>query len=218
MMQLVLLGAPGAGKGTQGELLEREFSLVRIASGDLLRSAMAADTQLGRQAKGFVAQGELVPDELVTELVKERLQAPDTRRGFILDGFPRTVTQAQSLDEFLTAAKRGAVTALYLEVKEAILLKRLTGRRICSKCGASFHLSGRPPKQEGLCDTCGGELVQRPDDTKEVIRHRLEVYRRETEPVLAYYEARGLLRRADGNGDLQDIFARVLAALGEDEP
>ena len=216
-MQLVLLGAPGAGKGTQGEFLEKEFALVRIATGDLLRSAMAAGTELGHQAKTYVSRGELVPDELVTELVKDRLQAPDTARGFILDGFPRNSAQAQSLDEFLSERRRGTVTALYLEVDEAALLKRLTGRRVCPKCGASFHLINRPPKQEGQCDVCASQLVQRPDDTEEVIRHRLEVYRRETEPVLDFYAAKGMLKRVDGNGDLRDIFSRILGALGADK-
>lgn len=216
-MQLVLLGAPGAGKGTQGEFLEKEFSLVRVSTGDLLRAAMAAGTELGRRAKGYVSQGELVPDELVTELVKDRLREPDMQTGFILDGFPRNLTQAQSLNEFLQQDGRGSVTALYLEVKEEALLRRLTGRRVCPKCGASFHLVGRPPKEEGICDACGGKLVQRPDDTEEVIRHRLEVYRRETEPVLGFYEAKGQLRRVDGNGTLEDIFGRLLTALGEEK-
>ncbi|NLG86361.1 MAG: adenylate kinase [Firmicutes bacterium] len=213
-MQLVLLGAPGAGKGTQGEFLEKEFSLVRIATGDLLRAAMAEGTELGHQAKAYVSRGELVPDELVTELVKDRLQAPDTTQGFILDGFPRNVAQAQSLEDFLSASGRGTVTALYLEVDQEALLKRLTGRRVCPKCKASFHLTNRPPKQEGKCDACGSQLVQRPDDTEQVIRHRLEVYRRETEPVLDFYAARGQLKRVDGNGDLDEIFSRILKVLG----
>lgn len=217
-MQLVLLGAPGAGKGTQGELLEKEFSLVRISTGDLLRSAMAAGTELGLRAKAYMSRGELVPDELVTELVKDRLQAADTKRGFILDGFPRNISQAQNLDEFLQEQKRGPVMALYLEVEEEALLKRLTGRRVCPNCGASFHLINRPPKQEGLCDACNSQLVQRPDDTEEVIRHRLEVYRRETEPVLSFYADQGLLKRVDGNGDLHDIFSRLLMVMGEDKP
>ncbi|HHV07088.1 MAG TPA: adenylate kinase [Firmicutes bacterium] len=216
-MQLVLLGAPGAGKGTQGEFLEEQFNLVRIATGDLLRLAMAKETELGQQAKGYVSRGELVPDELVTELVQERLMAPDVATGFILDGFPRNVAQARSLDKFLQDNKRPSVTALYLEVDEAALLKRLTGRRVCPKCGASFHIVSRPPQKEGVCDACESGLVQRPDDTEEVIRHRLEVYARETEPVLGYYESKGLLVRIDGNGELKDIFQRILVALGEDK-
>ena len=155
------------GKGP-GELLEKEFSLPRIAS-DLIRQAVKQGTRLGEQARAYVAQGELVPDELVTELVKERLAAPDTEAGFILDGFPRTLTQAQSLAEYLAAQNRGAVTALFLALDEEVLLHRLTGRRFCPRCGTSFHLTGRPPKREGICDACGGQLEQRPDDTETVI-------------------------------------------------
>jgi len=214
-VQLVLLGAPGAGKGTQGELLEKEFSLPRIASGDLIRQAVKQGTRLGEQARAYVAQGELVPDELVTELVKERLAAPDTEAGFILDGFPRTLTQAQSLAEYLAAQNRGAVTALFLALDEEVLLHRLTGRRFCPRCGTSFHLTGRPPKREGICDACGGQLEQRPDDTETVIRNRLRVYRQETEPVLDFYADKGLLQRVDGSGDPEAIFSRIQAVLGE---
>jgi adenylate kinase len=216
IMQLVLLGAPGAGKGTQGELLEKKLSLPRIASGDLIRQAMVAGTQLGAMAKAYVTEGNLVPDQLVTGLMEERLADDDVKSGFILDGFPRTVAQAQALAEFLIESGRGPVQAIYLEVEESTLLKRLSGRRFCSHCGASFHLTGRPPKEEGICDLCGSKLVQRPDDSENVIRNRLQVYRRETEPVLDFYAQRGLLQRVDGNGDLEAIFTRLVTALGED--
>ncbi|MGI6129293.1 MAG: adenylate kinase [bacterium] len=214
-MQLVLLGAPGAGKGTQGQLLEERFSLVRVATGDLLRRAIADGTRLGDEANAYMSRGELVPDELVMELVREKLQSPDVARGFILDGFPRNKNQAERLDNLLSEWGRQTLTAaLYLEVDEAVLIARLTGRRICPNCGASFHLTGRPPKLEGKCDVCQSQLIQRPDDTEEVIRNRLQIYRRQTEPVLTFYETLGVLRRIDGNGSLYDIFGRILDILG----
>lgn len=214
-MQLVLLGAPGAGKGTQGELLTRELKIPRIATGDLLRGAMAAGTPLGEKARRYVSRGELVPDPVVIGIVKERLRDPDAAAGFILDGFPRTEAQARSLDELLREIGRPVTAALFLAVDPEVLLERLAARRVCPECGASFHLVSRPPKVAGVCDNCGAHLTQREDDREDVVARRLSVYQAQTEPVLAYYASQGLLRRVEGSGTPAEVFARLMAALGE---
>ncbi|BCV24298.1 adenylate kinase [Gelria sp. Kuro-4] len=214
-MQLVLLGAPGAGKGTQGELLAQEYGIPHIATGDLLRGAMAAETPLGEAARRYVARGELVPDEVVVGIVRERLTAPDAEAGFILDGFPRTEAQAEDLDAFLEELGRPLTAAVLLDVARETLLARLTARRVCPQCGASFHLVNRPPKEAGRCDACGAPLVQREDDRTDVIARRLEVYQKETAPLVEFYARRGLLVRVPGTGTPAEILARVKAALGE---
>ncbi|HHY93130.1 MAG TPA: adenylate kinase [Firmicutes bacterium] len=214
-MQLVLLGAPGAGKGTQGELLAREFRIPHIATGDLLRGAIAAGTPLGKEAQRYVAQGELVPDEVVIGIVKERLDAPDAKQGFILDGFPRTEVQAESLAELLQDLGRPLTAAVFLDVPAETLLARLTARRVCPQCGASYHLVSRPPREAGRCDACGSALAQRADDREDVIARRLAVYQKETAPLLEYYSRKGLLVRVPGTGTPAEILARVRAALGE---
>ncbi|MDK2785170.1 MAG: adenylate kinase [Bacillota bacterium] len=214
-MQLVLLGAPGAGKGTQGELLAREYHIPHIATGDLLRTAMAAGTSLGEEARRYVSRGELVPDEVVIGVVRERLAAPDAEHGFILDGFPRTEAQAKSLDAFLEESGRPLKLAVFLDVEPEVLMRRLSARRVCPKCGTSYHLESRPPRTPGRCDACGSELIQREDDREEVVARRLKVYQAQTEPLLDYYAQRGLLVRVGGTGRPDEILARIKAAVEE---
>lgn len=208
-MNLILLGAPGAGKGTQSKLLQEKWNIPQISTGDMLRAAKQAKTPLGLKAETFMNAGKLVPDEVVIGLIRERLAAPDTARGFILDGFPRTVAQAEALGDLLKDLNRRLDAVVNLEVPEAELVERLTGRRTCSNCGTGFHLRFSPPRQTGVCDRCGGSLIQREDDQEATIRLRLKVYLEQTAPLVAYYEKAGLLRGASGIGSTEEVFARL---------
>lgn len=207
--RLILLGPPGAGKGTQSERLVKALSVPQISTGDLLRGARNAGTELGNQAKVYMDTGALVPDELVLALVEERLAAPDAARGYILDGFPRNEAQAEAL----TARKVELERVVNLVVSDELLVDRLSGRRICRKCGASYHVAFRPTAHEGVCDVCGGEVYQRPDDAAGVIAQRLEVYREQTAPLVAYYEKAGILRTVAGHGEMDEVFERIVEAL-----
>jgi adenylate kinase len=209
LTRLILLGPPGAGKGTQGSRLLDKFGIPGIATGDLFREAMAAGTELGEKAKEYVTSGGLVPDEIVIGLVKERLSKDDCRNGFLLDGFPRTTAQAEALDGFLEAESLNLDMVVYIDVSDELLLPRLTGRRLCKKCGAGYHLEAKPPKEAGKCDLCGGELYQRPDDNEEVISNRLSVYHEMTSPLLDYYQSGGKLKKIDGVGTVDEITKRV---------
>lgn len=213
-MVVVLLGPPGAGKGTQAVGLAGKLGLAHIASGDLFRGAVAAGTPLGRQARPYMERGELVPDELAVGLVLERLAQPDCQAGAVLDGFPRTAPQAEALDRALAAQGRQVEVVLLLDVPDATILERLTGRRICRDCQAPYHIVFNPPAQAGVCDRCGGPLYQREDDREETVRHRLEVYHAQTAPLISYYRQRGLLRRVDGAGEIEVVGARLVEALG----
>lgn len=213
--RVVLLGPPGAGKGTQAKLLQDEFGAVQISTGDILRKAVADQTPLGNQAVGFINSGALVPDSVIVNLVAERLQEQDSAKGFLLDGFPRTIAQAESLDEILKKMGLGLNCVLSVEVPEEIIVERLAGRRTCRNCGALCHVAFDPPKTAGVCDRCGGELFQRDDDQEQTIAKRLVVYERQTAPLVNYYRQRGLLRTIDGVGEIDQIRARVIAALGE---
>ena len=197
-MKLILFGPPGAGKGTQAKLLSERLGLVHISTGDILRNEVRNNTKLGQQAKGFMESGGLVPDELVTEMTKKRLLQGDLKKGFILDGFPRTEVQAKALDAIL---KGGIDTAFYLATSEKVVVQRLSGRRVCPKCGINYHLVNMPPKQDMICDKCQVELCQRPDDKEETIKNRLSVYLKESSPVLDYYKKQGKLQNISGDMD-----------------
>lgn len=214
-MNLIMLGPPGSGKGTQAKRLTERFGIPQISTGDILREAVKEGTPLGKEAKRYMDEGKLVPDEVVVGIVRERLKEPDCEKGFILDGFPRTVAQAEALDRILEEMGRKIDHVIDIEVSEDELLKRLTGRRTCKRCGAMYHIIFNPPKRDGICDQCGGELYQRDDDREETIKARLKVYREQTAPLIDYYEKRGLLRRIEGSGKIDEIEERILKAIGE---
>ena len=208
----MLLGPPGAGKGTQAALLSEHFTVPHISTGAILRSEIAAASDLGLRAKALMDKGELVPDHVMLGIIRERLKAADCASGFLLDGFPRSVPQANGLEEILAAsARKLGVVSLVVPPKEVV--RRLAGRRTCRSCGAMFHVAFEPPAKTGVCDRCGGELYQRDDDREEIVEARLEVYRKATEPLLAFYRDRGLILDVDGIGSTGDVFGRVVSAL-----
>ncbi|MEK7338974.1 MAG: adenylate kinase [candidate division NC10 bacterium] len=213
-MRVILLGPPGAGKGTQAQRLTQTLGIPQVSTGDILRAAVAAGTPLGREAKATMDQGALVPDGVVIGIIRERLAAPDCARGYILDGFPRTAAQAEALGETLQALGTPLTAVLSITVEPEELVRRLSGRRTCGNCGAAYHMETAPPRRAGLCDRCGGALLQREDDREETIRKRLAVYREQTAPLVDYYRGGGLLREVDGRGDIDDVFARVCRLLG----
>lgn len=210
---LVLLGGPGAGKGTQAERLSQALGIPQVSTGDLFRENLKNETPLGLLARGYMERGELVPDEVTVGMVRERLKRPDCARGAILDGFPRTVAQAEALEALL--AELGSRLALvpYIQVPEEVLLARLSGRWTCKVCGAMYHQLFSPPQQAGVCDRCGGELYQRADDTPETQRHRIRVYLEQTAPLIDYYRRKGLLVEVDGRAGIDDIQAELLAMI-----
>ena len=212
--RVVLLGPPGAGKGTQAKLLEQEFGAVQISTGDILRKAVADQTPLGKQAGDYLKRGALVPDDVIINLIGERLQQSDCAKGFVLDGFPRTIPQAESLDVILNKLALSLNCVLSVQVPREVIIERLAGRRTCKKCGALSHVDFEPPKQPGVCDRCGGELFQREDDREQTIANRLTVYEAQTAPLVDYYRRRGALREIDGVGSVSEIRARVMTALG----
>lgn len=213
-MRLILLGPPGAGKGTQAKRLVEKYGIPQISTGDMLRAALKAGTQLGKEAKTYMDAGKLVPDSVVIGLIEERIKEADCVNGFMLDGFPRTVAQADALKGVMEKAGIKLDHVVSIEVANEELVERLTGRRTCRACGAGFHVKFDPSKAEGVCDKCEGELYQRDDDKEETIRNRLKVYTDQTEPLIAYYKAAGLLRPIDGTGSIDEIFARVTGVLG----
>ena len=213
--RIVLLGPPGAGKGTQAKLLQDEFGACQISTGDILRKAVAVKTPLGTEAAEYINRGALVPDDVIVNLVAERLKEQDCENGFILDGFPRTIPQAQDLDRILKTMGLNLNGVLSVQVPESIIIERLAGRRTCRSCGALSHMVFNPPKKAGVCDRCGGELYQRDDDREETIANRLRVYEKQTAPLANYYGERGLLREIDGVGEVNDIRVRVTKALGD---
>jgi len=214
-VRVIFLGPPGAGKGTQARELSREWGVPQIATGEMLREAVAAGTPLGREAKRVMDSGGLVPDDVMIGLIAERLRQPDAARGFILDGFPRTIAQAEALDRLLKDLGHSLDAVLYFQVSEPELLRRLTGRRLCRRCQTAYHLVSAPPRRPGVCDRCGGELYQRPDDSEETVRRRLEVYSRQTAPLLDYYGGRSLLSTIDGEGSVEAIAAAIRRAVTE---
>ncbi len=208
-MKIILLGAPGAGKGTQAEKISKKFGIPTISTGFIIRNAIANGTEVGKVAKGYIDKGQLVPDEVVTKLLLERLENEDCKNGFILDGYPRTITQGESLVE----NNINIDYVLDLEVPDEIILGRLTGRRECSKCGKTYHIVDNKPSVEGICDACGGELICRKDDNPETIKNRLEVYHSQTEPLKNFYTDKGLLRKIVGKDSVDDTYAEVVKVL-----
>jgi adenylate kinase len=212
-LNLILFGPPGAGKGTQAERLQADFQLPYIATGDILRENVREATELGRQADEYMKRGDLVPDELIIAMVTDRLQEADARDGFILDGFPRTIEQAEALDRQLSELGRRVTAVLLLDVPDEEVVRRLSGRRVCVKAGHNYHVEFDPPKREAACDQDGSRLIQRDDDKPEVIEHRLETYHEKTKPVIGYYDEQGLLRRIDGTRDPTEVHDHVRAVI-----
>lgn len=208
-MRIVLLGAPGSGKGTQGKLLEERYKIPQISTGDLLRAAVAAGTPLGRQAKTAMDAGQLVTDDIVLGMIRERLAARDTHNGFILDGFPRNILQAQALDQLLAEISKPLELTLLIDVDFDVLMQRITGRRTCGSCGWACNIYSAPPRVDGICDACGGNLHHRGDDNEETIGNRLRVYESQTAPLIDYYRGQGKLRSVQGIGDIKHIFAAI---------
>lgn len=212
-MNLILLGAPGAGKGTQASRIAPKYGIPHISTGDIFRQEMAKKSDLGSQVESYVKSGRLVPDHLATQVVVQRLGQPDCRHGFLLDGFPRTVAQAEVLDRFLTADNRPLTSVLFLKLEEAEVINRVSSRRQCERCGAVYNLVTQPPRHAELCDTCGGKLIQREDDKAETVKKRLLVYDDLTEPLIAYYHALGVLETVDAGRPVDEVFAAVVKVL-----
>ncbi len=212
-MNILFMGPPGAGKGTQAERIVEQFGIPHISTGDAFRLAIKQGTPIGQKAKEYMDQGLLVPDEVTNGIVRERLAAPDCANGFLLDGFPRTLAQAEALDGMLADLDRKIDHVVNLKVDRSFLLARITGRRICKSCGTTYHILFNPPKQEGICDKDGGELYQRPDDTEEKVATRLDEYTSKTAPLLTYYGDKGLLREVDGEKDIDKVTAEIASLL-----
>mgnify|MGYP003940416791 FL=1 len=213
-MRIVLLGPPGAGKGTQAAKLVEKYDIPHISTGDIFRKHLKEKTKLGLKAKEYMDKGLLVPDELVVDIVKERLMEDDCKKGFLLDGFPRTVEQADALEDELKKQNLKLDGVINIEVRDEIIIDRLTGRLVCKKCGATFHEKFNKPKQEGICDICGGELYTRDDNKVETVKNRLYVYKNQTQPLIDYYAQKGILKTINGEADTDMVFARICEVLG----
>ncbi len=213
-MNIVLLGAPGAGKGTQAKTLSEKLSIPHISTGDIFRANIKGNTPLGIKAKGYIDKGQLVPDELTVEIVKDRLANPDCAKGFILDGFPRTIPQAEYLDKVLNTMNIELDATLLINVKDEDIIERMSGRRTCPNCGASYHVIFNPTKVEGICDVCSTPVIQRADDAAETVLSRLETYHKQTQPLISYYEKAGKLKVADGADEVEQTTLRVFKTLG----
>ena len=210
MMKLIMFGPPGAGKGTQADILGRRYGIKKISTGDALRDVIRSGSELGEQVKDLMDQGKFVPDEIVTEIIRDRVSSPDCANGFILDGFPRNLAQAEALVDMGIKVNK----ALLIDVPDEVLVDRVQGRVMCDKCGASYHLKNNPPAVEGVCDKCGGKLVQRKDDAPETVKARLEVYHKETEPLKDFYAQRGLLKPVENQPSVEETSRAILHALG----
>ncbi len=214
-MRLLIMGAPGAGKGTQAALIKEAYNIKHISTGDMFRKAISEKTPTGIEAKSYIDQGKLVPDSVTNKLVRERLSEKDCENGFLLDGYPRNLAQAEELDKILKDLGIKLDAVINVSVDDNFLIERITGRRTCTKCGASYHVSFNKPKVEGICDECGSILIQRPDDSEETIKNRLSVYYEKTKPVLDYYEAQNIVKNVDGIGEINEIFEKIKKELGE---
>ena len=214
-MRLLIMGAPGAGKGTQAALIKEAYNIKHISTGDMFRKAISEKTPTGIEAKSYIDQGKLVPYSVTNKLVRERLSEKDCENGFLLDGYPRNLAQAEELDKILKDLGIKLDAVINVSVDDNFLIERITGRRTCTKCGASYHVSFNKPKVEGICDECGSTLIQRPDDSEETIKNRLSVYYEKTKPVLDYYEAQNIVKNVDGIGEINEIFEKIKKELGE---
>ncbi len=213
-MKIIMLGAPGAGKGTQAKMLAEKYGIPHISTGDIFRANIKNNTELGKKAKGYMDAGQLVPDELVVDLVVDRIKAEDCLKGFILDGFPRTIPQAEALDYALNNQNEKIDYAINVDVPDENIITRMSGRRACVGCGATYHIVYNPTKVEGICDACGQNLILREDDKPETVKKRLEVYHEQTQPLIDHYEAKGVLLTVDGTQDINDVFAAITKVLG----
>ncbi|MBQ8412414.1 MAG: adenylate kinase [Lachnospiraceae bacterium] len=214
-MKIIMLGAPGAGKGTQAKMLAAKYDIPHISTGDIFRANIKNGTELGAKAKEYMDKGLLVPDELVVDLIMDRFKADDCKNGYILDGFPRTIPQAEALDKALTAVGESIDYAINVEVPDENIVNRMSGRRACVGCGATYHIKYSPTKVEGKCDTCNGDLIIRDDDKPETVLNRLNVYHEQTQPLIDYYSGKGVMREVDGTVDMQVVFDSIVAILGE---
>ena len=212
-MRLIMLGAPGVGKGTQAKLLQDQFGIPQISTGDILRAAVRDGTELGKVAKSYMDRGELVPDDVIIGIIRERISQPDCEKGFILDGFPRTIPQAEALDQMLAEMNLNLDGVLEIYVDPEKIVQRLTNRRVCSECGAVFNLLTNPPPEDGKCPNCGGEIIQRDDDKEETVRNRLAVYEKQTAPLKEFYKGKGLLKTIDGDDAIENVYKRILKTL-----
>lgn len=212
-MKIIMLGAPGAGKGTQAKMLADKYGIPHISTGDIFRANIKNETELGKKAKEYMDQGLLVPDELTCNLVVDRIQQDDCKKGYILDGFPRTIPQAEALDNALTDLKDSLDYAINVEVPDDNIVNRMSGRRACVGCGATYHIVYNPTKEEGICDRCGKELILRDDDKPETVQKRLTVYHEQTQPLIDYYQKKGILKEVDGTVDMKDVFDAIVKVL-----
>lgn len=215
-MEIILLGPPGAGKGTQAKSISAKYCIPHVSTGDIFRRQIIAMTPLGIEAKKYIDKGQLVPDELTIDIVRERLTQDDCREGFLLDGFPRTIKQAEALDEFLGKKEQELDAAVAIHVPRAFILERMTGRRVCVSCGASYHIKFNPPKVDEKCDICGNSIIQRKDDIEKTVNERLDVYEHQTQPVIEYYKKKNILSIVDGTQSIEDIFDSICGILGRD--
>ena len=213
-MKIIMLGAPGAGKGTQAKRIAEKYQVPHISTGDIFRANIKAGTELGKKAKAYMDQGALVPDELVVDLVADRVKQPDCEKGYVLDGFPRTIPQAESLTAALKERGEKMDYAIDVDVPDENIINRMSGRRACLACGATYHIAYNPPKKEGVCDQCGEPLVLRKDDKPETVKNRLEVYHQQTQPLIDYYKKEGILAQVDGTQNMDQVFEDIVKILG----
>jgi len=217
MLRLILLGPPGAGKGTQAARICQKYGIPHISTGDIFRKHIKEGTEFGKKAQEYMNKGELVPDDLVIEIAEARLMEEDCKNGFLLDGFPRTVYQAEQLDKYLNERNLSIDKVLDIDIEKQVLMTRLIGRRVCRNCGATYHVINMPPEKEGVCDVCGGELYQRSDDAASTVENRIEVYMNMTKPLVEYYENHGKLAHINGDTELENVFNEIVSAIGERE-